>query len=199
MVADDVFLNDVWKLYYHSPDDDDWRLESYVSIGVVSSIGDFWTVVNTIRPWMRDGMFFFMREFVQPVWDDPAVIDGGCFSVRVPREHAPEALVDMMMAAAGETLLAEAARDRWDMVCGISISPKNSFNVIKVWLSEGDAPPESQVWMPACRTKDVFFSMFRESIIRSKKPLPEAAAEPHAVAADHASVAAEPSAVTTAP
>ena len=21
---EDVFLNDVWKLYYHAPDDDDW-------------------------------------------------------------------------------------------------------------------------------------------------------------------------------
>jgi hypothetical protein len=170
--GDDVFLNDVWKLYYHSPDDDDWRLESYVSIGMVSSVRDFWTAVNTVAPWMKDGMFFFMREFVQPVWDDPAVISGGCYSIRVPRENAVESMIDMMMAAAGETIFCEEVRDRWDMVCGISVSPKNSFNVIKVWLADGDTPSESQIWMPSCRTKDVFFSLFKDSIVRCKKPPP---------------------------
>jgi len=174
---EDVFLNDAWKLYYHSPDDDDWRLESYVSVAMISSVRDLWTAVNTSAPWMQDGMFFLMREYVQPVWDDPAVIDGGCYSIRVPREHATASMVDMMIATCGETVLAEPIRERWASVCGVSISPKNSFNVIKVWLGPGEVPGEQQLWMPATRTKDVFYSPFRDQISRSKKPatpLPQA-------------------------
>ena len=167
----DVFLNDAWKLYYHSPEDDDWRLESYVSIGMISSIHDFWKLVNTIKPWMKDAMFFLHREGISPVWDDPAVVDGGCYSIRVPREHASQSFVDMMIAVVGETVLSERCRDQWHSVCGVSISPKNAFNVIKLWMADADPPAKEDIWMPANRSEEVFFSLFRESIIRSKKPL----------------------------
>lgn len=167
----DVFLNDVWILRYHSPEDDDWRLESYVTIMIVSSVDDLWTAVNSVAPYIKDGMFFLSREYVSPTWDDPAVIDGGSYSIRVPREASTDAFIDMMVAAAGETLLAEDARDRWDTVCCVSISPKNTNNVIKIWMSDADPPDKSKIWMPGCRSDEVFFSLFRESIIRSKKPV----------------------------
>lgn len=173
----DVFLNDVWKLWYHSPEDDDWRLESYVSVTMISSVNDLWTAVNSIAPYIKDGMFFLSREYVSPTWDDPAVIDGGSYSIRVPREAATEAFVDMMIAAAGETLLSEDVRaDRWDTVCCVSISPKNMNNVIKIWMSDADPPDKSKIWLPGCRSEDVLFSLFRESIVRSKKQVPAAAA-----------------------
>lgn len=171
MANEEVFLNDAWKLYYHSPDDDDWRLESYVSIGMISTVADLWTMVNTVQPWMKDAMFFLHREGISPVWDDPAVVDGGCYSIRVPREHATTSFVDMMIAVTGETVLAEDERDKWQQVCGVSISPKNAFNVIKLWMSDADPPDKCKVWMPAMRSEEVFFSLFRESIIRSKKPI----------------------------
>lgn len=167
----DVFLNDVWVLWFHSPECDDWRLESYVQIAIVSSVDDAWKAINSISHWIPDGMFFLMREYVSPTWDDPAVIDGGSYSIRVPREHASDAFRDMCFVALGETLLAESARDRWDEVRGLSISPKNHHCVLKIWMSEPEPPAKELVWMPSCRTEEVFFSMFRESIIRSKKPL----------------------------
>lgn len=164
----DIFLNDIWKFYFHDPSSPDWTLKSYVSLGVVSSVDDFWSVVNPVYPLLSTGMFFMFREHITPVWDDPENIDGGCFSVRVPRGDANDAMMDMLMATIGETLLSEDIRDRWHMVNGVSVSPKNAFSVIKVWLGKGDIPEEQQLWLPSCRTKDVLFSSFREQIQKSK-------------------------------
>ena len=35
------YLNDVWTLYFHTPDDPDWTLSSYVRLTDVSTVEDF--------------------------------------------------------------------------------------------------------------------------------------------------------------
>lgn len=165
---EDVFLNDTWKLFFHNPSDSNWTMESYVPVSIISSVEDFWESVNAISPWLSTGMFFLMREHVFPCWDDTYNIDGGCYSIRVPKENAQESMTDMMMSAIGETLLKPEKRDRWDKINGVSISPKNAFNVIKVWMGKGEHLDHEDMKLPSCRTKDVLYSDFRDQIKRSK-------------------------------
>jgi len=167
-MTDAVYLNDIWKFYFHDPSSPDWTLKSYVSLGVISSVTDFWHSVDPVYPLLSTGMFFMFREHISPVWDDVENIDGGCYSVRVPRAEANDAMMDVLMAAVGETLLSESVRDRWAMVNGVSISPKNAFSVIKLWMGKGDVPEEDDLWLPACRTKDVLYATFRDQILKSK-------------------------------
>ena len=171
----DIFFNDTWKLFFHDPSDSDWTMESYVALGVISNTDDFWAATNTIAPHIASGMFFLMREHVFPCWDDTYNIDGGCYSVRVPRANARDAMIDMMIATLGETLLSEEHRSKWDMINGISISPKNAFNVIKIWMGKGDPVDYEHLWLPASRTKDVLYTKFRDQISGSsnrKAPRP---------------------------
>jgi translation initiation factor 4E len=166
--TEDVFLNDTWKLFFHNPSDSNWTMESYVPVSIISSVDDFWESVNAISPWLSTGMFFLMREHVFPCWDDAYNIDGGCYSVRVPKERAEECMKEMMMATIGETLLIPEKRESWSKINGVSISPKNAFNVIKVWMGKGDHLDHEDMQLPSCRTKDVLYANFRDQITRSK-------------------------------
>lgn len=165
---DVAFLNDTWKLFFHNPSDTNWTRESYVSVSMISSVDDFWESINAVSPWMSTGMFFLMREHVFPCWDDTYNIDGGCYSIRVPKANAKDSMIDMMMRVVGERLLVDEKKDRWDKINGVSISPKNAFNVIKVWMGKGDHVEHTDMWLPASRTQDVLYSDFRDQIKRSK-------------------------------
>jgi len=39
---------------------------------------------------------------VKPLWEDPALVDGGRFSLRVPKAHTAKYWEDLLMAMIGE-------------------------------------------------------------------------------------------------
>ena len=133
----DVWLNDVWSVYFHDPGDASWTLDSYKRLGDVATVGDLWRMQLSIEPYVTSGMFFVMREHVFPCWDDKANIEGGCVSIKVAARSAPAAWELMLKRALGETLMAE---DRggggWEALNGISISPKRGFCIVKLWLRD---------------------------------------------------------------
>ena len=136
-----MFLNDTWRLYFHDPVEDVWTRESYASLGVVSSVENFWTLWNSIDEHIHKGMFFLMREHVFPVWDDASLVNGGTISCKIPFEEANDFFCKLSLRALGETLLDKSARRvPWDAINGISIAPKRFFNIAKIWV--GPAGPD---------------------------------------------------------
>lgn len=148
--AGEVFLPDVWQWFGHNPTDKDWTLRSYRLLGPpCSSVDDFWTVVNSVRPLMERSMLFAMRDGVMPMWDDPACVDGSLVSVLLPYDRAGPVFVDMCMRAMGETLVtdARALSDGGDAtVVGVSTSPKRLHCVVKVWTSREVTEADLQGW-----------------------------------------------------
>nr|WRJ69546.1 eukaryotic initiation factor 4E [Oceanusvirus sp.] len=132
----ELFLDDVWSIYFHDPDDRDWTINSYKKIATVSSAEEFWGIHKMIRDYTNKGMFFIMREHVFPCWDDPTNIEGGCLSLMVPKDDVPQTWETYCVKMLTERL----ARDEKmsDIVNGMSISPKNDFCILKIWVRTGE-------------------------------------------------------------
>lgn len=136
---DPKFLQDVWTLYFHDPENTDWTLGSYLRVCDISTIEDYWVMAASIAAFLSRGMFFVMREHVFPCWDDKSNITGGCLSLKVPKQDLPRCWEHIMKHVLGESLLARPSEgsdeeEMWSVVNGVSVSPKRYFCIIKLWL-----------------------------------------------------------------
>ena len=127
-------LSDKWVVWAHLPHDTNWTVQSYKRLLGFNTAEDAVALYeNTPEDVVRNCMLFLMRSHVQPVWEDPANRDGGCFSFKVPNRSVVTAWKQLCYAIIGGSVCEDAAvyRD----ICGATISPKKAFCIIKVWLT----------------------------------------------------------------
>jgi hypothetical protein len=133
----DIFLNDVWNLYFHDPYDVNWNNESYVLLTTIASVDDFWKHHLCLKPNIQKGMFFIMRDGIFPSWDSSPNINGGCLSIKVLKENLAEFWEDLVIKMLGETIVKDShVNTAWSSVNGLSTSPKKHFCIIKIWLKD---------------------------------------------------------------
>jgi len=129
-------LNGKWGLYYHLPDDKKWDLASYKTIANAIHTVDQTIAVNEKIPEkvVKYCMLFAMRDGITPMWEDKQNRNGGCFSFKVLNKQVYQVWKTLFYALCGETL----CRDRKysNLINGITISPKKSFCIVKVWLRD---------------------------------------------------------------
>ena len=77
-MAEELFLNDVWNVYFHDPLDVDWTIPSYIRLSSISSVEQYWENMNCMKSQVHKGIFFIMREYVFPCWDDINNINQCC-------------------------------------------------------------------------------------------------------------------------
>jgi hypothetical protein len=132
-VADD--LGSAWTLYFHDPDDRDWTLESYSRVCTVYRASEYWGVQHRLSEnnAICRGMWFLMREDVFPCWDDASNIEGGCVSFMVGKSDVSRVWQEFCEKMLCERMRADGGDDS-EEINGISVSPKNDFCIIKVWL-----------------------------------------------------------------
>ena len=133
-VDDEIWFNDVWSFYFHDPNDDNWDKDGYTNIGTLSNVHEFWIMFNIVRDNIHKGMFFMMREHIFPVWNDEENKNGGFMSIKILKERAAGFCEELLVNLINESLLKEEYRSQWNVVNGISISPKRHFCIIKIWL-----------------------------------------------------------------
>lgn len=134
---DDIYLNDIWVLYFHDPNDSNWNMISYLNLGSINNVQEFWNHHQCLTPHLHQGMFFIMREYVFPSWDDKENINGGCLSIKILKENIQLYWEDLCVKLLGETLINEEYREAyWNTINGISISPKKFFCIVKIWLKD---------------------------------------------------------------
>ena len=126
--------HDLWTVYFHDPANADWTTSSYVRIGDITSVEEYWMHNKKWKDHIHQGIFFLMRDGIFPCWDDSNNIDGGCLSIKVLKEILPEFWEDISMKMVGECILKDPYREKmWDLINGISTSPKKHFCIIKIW------------------------------------------------------------------
>lgn len=127
----DRFLGDCWSLHFHDPDDNDWTDKSYKLLGTVSTVQDWQMAETAFHDMWQKGMFFLMREHIKPLWEDEHNKQGGCFSFKVNKPDAGVFWYRLCALSLGETLF----KDQTDRLCGVSISPKRNYCILRIWVS----------------------------------------------------------------
>jgi hypothetical protein len=98
----------------------------------VNSMETFWDMFTVLKTsHFQNGMFFIMRDDIKPMWEDKRNVDGGCWSFRVTKKDVPKTWQELAMSTLGEVLMKESKYSK--IINGISISPKRSFSIIKIW------------------------------------------------------------------
>jgi hypothetical protein len=130
------FLNDTWSFYFHDPYDSDWTYDSYKKICDMGSVNDYWNIDDALQDSIAKGMFFIMREHIFPCWDDEYNIEGGCLSMKVLKQDMVAFWRELSSRLLGETMLKDEHIKCWNMVNGLSTSPKKHFSIVKIWVAD---------------------------------------------------------------
>ena len=127
-------LHDKWVLWAHLPHDTDWSLKSYIKIFEISTMEEVISLYNSVPALMtKNCMLFLMRKGINPTWEDPRNSKGGCFSFKVSNKNVPYVWRDLSYTLTGETIANDPKFQ--EAVTGITISPKKSFCILKIWMS----------------------------------------------------------------
>ena len=125
-------LSDKWVLWAHLPHDTDWSIKSYFKIHEFDKLNDSILINNSLSDELISScMLFLMKDGIKPIWEDENNINGGCFSFKVNNSDVPQIWKNLFYSIIGNTL--SKKQNIIDNLCGITISPKKSFCIIKIW------------------------------------------------------------------
>ena len=127
-------LSDKWVLWAHLPHDTNWSVQSYTRLLGFNTVEDAVSLFENVPDVVtKNCMLFLMRSHIQPVWEDPANKDGGCFSFKVPNRNVVQAWKQLCYAIMGESICQDEGV--YSDICGATISPKKAFCIIKIWMT----------------------------------------------------------------
>jgi len=128
-------LHENWILWAHLPHNTDWSLKSYIQISKFASIEEAIGVTETLPPVLVENcMLFVMKEGINPIWEDPKNRNGGSFSYKILNKNVYKLWKDLTYVLVGRTISNQ--ENFVNCVTGITISPKKSFCIIKIWMSD---------------------------------------------------------------
>lgn len=166
MEEEDIILNDIWTLYFHDPNDDDWTYGSYKKLGDITSVNEYWTILSLLKDKLAYGMFFLMREYIFPCWDDDNNIKGGCLSLKVLKHDVENFWKDICIKILGETFLKEEynCKENWNLINGVSASPKKSFCIINIWIKSSEISDPRMFYFPSYYQGEVKYRSNQQKI-----------------------------------
>ena len=128
-------LHGKWDLYFHLPNDKDWKLSSYKIIHKdISNVDD---LINTneylSEKIVKYCMLFVMRSGITPMWEDPQNRKGGCFSYKILNKNVKDVWKNLTFALVGESLI---EGDLSSIVNGITISTSVVLEMVAVISKE---------------------------------------------------------------
>lgn len=122
-----------WTLWAHLPHNTDWSIKSYIPISTFTTVEEAVAVTETLPAILIENcMLFIMKSGVKPNWEDPENRNGGCFSYKIINKNVQKVWKDLSYVIVGESI----SKDEQfvNSVTGITISPKKSFCVVKIWM-----------------------------------------------------------------
>lgn len=132
LTGNDKQLCNKFNLWSHSITNKDWDISSYDKLLMIDNVSTFWKVFNNLHKLgYRIKHFYLMKENIDPLWEHQDNRNGGVCSFRVDIGSALsvfEHLCSMLVTNS----ICENPEDVSD-INGVSISPKNSWAIIKVW------------------------------------------------------------------
>lgn len=128
-------LLDKWVLYAHLPNDTEWDLQSYRRVLGFNALEQCIALAKVLPEIVvKRCMLFMMRSHIEPRWEDQLNKNGGSFSFKVSNKTLIQGWRNLMYSAVGEGIFSRPTLNA--KVTGITISPKRSFSIVKVWLTD---------------------------------------------------------------
>jgi hypothetical protein len=128
-------LSNKWVLWAHLPHDTDWTLRSYKKILGFNALEDIIALNQHISDTViKNCMLFLMKNNISPLWEDKMNCNGGCFSFKVNNKNVVTSWKRLVYCLIGNTITKDIPL--LQNITGITISPKKSFCIIKIWLSD---------------------------------------------------------------
>ena len=128
------YLKNKWTLWSHLPNDTDWCLNSYKNIINFDTVESILTLYENLpENIIKYCMLFIMKEGITPVWEDKHNRDGGCFSFKSNNKNVYTAWKNLSFYLVGNSL--SENDELMKNITGITISPKQSFCIIKIWVN----------------------------------------------------------------
>jgi translation initiation factor 4E len=128
-------LSNNWTLWAHLPHNTDWSLKSYIPIATFKTIEETIGVTESIpQVLVENCMLFMMKSGIKPIWEDTNNRNGGSFSYKVSNKNVYKVWKDLTYIVAGGTISKQ--QGFVNCVTGITISPKKSFCIIKIWMAD---------------------------------------------------------------
>ena len=154
----ELALGSSWSLYktvrrdtrYHNNYANNYELVNYFA--KVNNIGKFWEMINYLgsksdtKPnsiKMYDDELFFMRDNIQPLWEDKKNFAGGSYSIKVKLSLSYEAWINMLV------YIVSGIYSELDKINGIQFTFKKNifpnvteqFVFIKIWNNDCNNKP----------------------------------------------------------
>ena len=126
-------LQHTWTIWFHKMYDNNWGIDSYKKIYTFSTIEDFWCVYNSIIPHMKNGLFFIMKEGIQPIWEDEENLHG-CSISYISEKYETE-WKELCIGMISNNLIANN-----NEINGISSCPKKHNYLLKLWMKNCTTP-----------------------------------------------------------
>jgi hypothetical protein len=121
-----------WTLYFHSPVDQDWTIDSYKKIGVIENPSDYWKIMNELEgECIEGGMFFLMRGDLPPLWEAEENVKGGSLCFKIYKKFVNRVWIDLSIYLITHELMKN--KELSHHLTGLTISPKKTFCIIKLW------------------------------------------------------------------
>jgi hypothetical protein len=159
---DSAIPKDSWTLYWHPSEGRDWSIGSFLSFGTMKTWRQFFTIMEAIKlDTLSNGMFFLMRDPIPPLWENCNNVYGGAYSFRVPKPSAGSAFEHYAIA----TMLSSSMADPENVINGLSISQKKTYNIIKIWNTNSGKfkrPDDILCLLPPMKSSDVLYTPFTE-------------------------------------
>jgi len=152
------YLNREWDLWYHDPNNHDYSLASYINLGTLDTIEKFWHYYYQLKlTQLQNGMFFIMLKGILPTWEDN--LKGGFWSYKIDKKEISQAWTKLSIYLLSDNFVENSLFK--DEIIGISISPKKTFSILKVWLNDDKLNEEVVI------KKDLPYIKNEEPIYRS--------------------------------
>ena len=115
--------------------DSDYSIGSYKKLYTVRTVEDLCKLINSI-PNITSGMFFFMRDGVEPLWENKANINGGMWTFKLTKTDSNHMWKVLMASLCGNSLTVKP--EDMKNINGISVSPKITNCIIKIWTNNSN-------------------------------------------------------------
>jgi hypothetical protein len=122
-----------YTLWYHSPSDTNFELNSFKKVCEITSINNF-TAINSalldIDSSLTGDLYYLMKDDIMPIWHNEEHINGGCISWKINSSDSIKCWTNLLFLFVTNEF---SELEKYG-ITGISINPKKNCNILKIWF-----------------------------------------------------------------